>query len=238
MHINDSNYESQESVDKPAEVLIPHNRISDFIGDDGAFDDDPKACLPRISAVSRDAPRISKAAWAALQKSNVPVRLFSFGGGPARIGKNADGSVCIQHLDEKKFRHELSRSAQWIKRRENGDSVTDLPAMPSRDIVQDMLAAPEIPLPQLLQIVHSPVFSRGGALKTTPGYDADCKSYYAPAKGFRVPSVETNPNDSDIEWARRLICDDLLGDFPFVGDAEKAHAVALALQPFARNMID
>lgn len=240
MHSNDSNYESQESADKPEDNRTPHNRIADFdfIGDDGAVCDNPKTFLPKINAGSRDAPRISNAAWASLQKSNTPVRLFCFGGGPARIGRNADGSVCIQHLDEKKFRHELSRSAQWIKRRENGDSTIDLPAMPSRDIVQDMLAAPEIPLPQLLQIVHSPVFSQDGSLKTTPGYDADCKSYYAPAKGFRVPSVATNPNDSDIEWARRLICDDLLGDFPFVGDAEKAHAVALALQPFARNMID
>lgn len=216
----------------------PHNRVADFFGDDGAFVDDPLACLPKISAVSRDAPRISRAAWAALQNSNTPARLFNFGGGPARVGKDADGSVCVQHLDEKKFRHELSRSAQWFRRRENGDSVTDSPAMPSRDIVQDMLAAPEIPLPTLLQIVHSPVFSRDGALRTTPGYDADCKSYYAPAKSFRVPNVHRDPNGAAIEWARRLICDDLLGDFPFVSAAEKAHAVALALQPFARNIID
>jgi putative DNA primase/helicase len=30
---------------------------------------------------------------------------------------------------------------------------------------------------------------------------------------------------------------ELLGDFPFVGDAEKAHAVALLLQPFVRELI-
>lgn len=240
MHSNDSNYESQESVDKPEEVRTPHNRIADFdfIGDDGAVSDNPKTFLPKINAGSRDAPNISNLAWSAVQKSNRPVKLFNFGAQPARIGKDADGAACVQLLDEKRFRHELCRAAQWYKRRESADSCVDVPAMPSKDIVQDMLAAPEIPLPTLLQIVQSPVFSQDGELRTTPGYLRECRSYYAPAKGFRVPSVPRKPNDADIECARRLIRDELLGDFPFVGDSEKAHAVALALQPFARNMID
>lgn len=36
----------------------------------------------------------------------------------------------------------------------------------------------------------------------------------------------------------QLICEDLLGDFPFVGAPEMAHCVALLLLGFVRSMID
>jgi putative DNA primase/helicase len=34
-----------------------------------------------------------------------------------------------------------------------------------------------------------------------------------------------------------LLLDDLFGEFPFVGDAERAHVLALVLLPFVRPMI-
>ena len=37
--------------------------------------------------------------------------------------------------------------------------------------------------------------------------------------------------------ALNLITFELLGDFPFVGNAEEAHASALTLQPFVRELI-
>lgn len=232
------NQSSGEGQPKPKKQH-GRNRISEFLGDDGGREGTARAkCLPAIDAGSRDAPRISELAWKSLQASNRPERLFSFGGSPVRIGKDEAGAVSIQHLDERRFRHVLCRAARWYKRMEKADSVKDCPAMPSKDIVQDMLAAPEIPLPPLRQVVESPVFASNGGLKTTPGYNRDCLSYYAPAKGFRVPAVSHDPSDEDIDEARSLICDELLVDFPFVGEAEKAHAVALTLQPFARNLID
>ena len=33
------------------------------------------------------------------------------------------------------------------------------------------------------------------------------------------------------------MCDELLGDFPFIGQSERAHAVAMFLLPFARDLI-
>ena len=43
---------------------------------------------------------------------------------------------------------------------------------------------------------------------------------------------------SDIAVARSLLLDDLLGDFPFTGEAERAHALALLLVGFVRAIID
>ncbi|MGE0580495.1 hypothetical protein, partial [Reyranella sp.] len=46
------------------------------------------------------------------------------------------------------------------------------------------------------------------------------------------------PSPAEITSARGLIVDDMLGEFPFTGSAERAHAVALLLLGFLRAMID
>ncbi|GAG17382.1 unnamed protein product, partial [marine sediment metagenome] len=63
-------------------------------------------------------------------------------------------------------------------------------------------------------------------------------TYYAPSKGLVVPAVTAKPTRDDVAQATDLLWCELMGDFPFIGDAEKAHAMALALQPFARDLID
>ena len=50
--------------------------------------------------------------------------------------------------------------------------------------------------------------------------------------------VPVRPSAEEIAGARNLLCEDLLGDFPFVGPAELAHVVALLLLGFLRGMID
>jgi putative DNA primase/helicase len=50
-----------------------------------------------------------------------------------------------------------------------------------------------------------------------------------------VPEV---PTAQDVVRASRLIRRDLLGDFPFVTRADRAHAIAALLLPFVRDIID
>ena len=50
--------------------------------------------------------------------------------------------------------------------------------------------------------------------------------------------MPTRPTRSEIAAARTLLLDDLLGDFPFTGEAERAHALALLLVGFVRAMIE
>jgi hypothetical protein len=49
--------------------------------------------------------------------------------------------------------------------------------------------------------------------------------------------VPDDPTLQQIAAARSLLLDDLLGEFPFVSEAERAHALALLLLPFIRPMI-
>jgi hypothetical protein len=105
------------------------------------------------------------------------------------------------------------------------------------DVVRDMLATPNPPLPSLTRIVEATVFGQDGTLLTTPGYHPGAKTYYAPAADFVVPPIPTQPTPGDIQRAKDLV-NELLYDFPWVSDADRAHAVAVFLLPYARALID
>ena len=115
-----------------------------------------------------------------------------------------------------------------------------LGAAPPRDVVTDMLSNPQLPLPPLRRVVNVPVFSADGHL-VTGGYDGRSGIYCDPGTGFVLPAVPTAPSAEEIAEARRLLEFEVLGDFPFDGGddgaASRAHALALMLQPFAREMI-
>lgn len=173
-------------------------------------------------------------AWARLRTRNDPPRLFRHGGVMTRIETDDSGRVVLQVLDVDRLSYELGRAATWF-RVFRGRRV---PAEPRVRLVKDMLAEPEPSLPILTRIVEAPVFARDGSLQLEPGYHPGGRVYYAPAAGFTVPTVADHPTAADVAKARRLIAEELLGDFPFIGPEERAHAVALVLLPFARDLID
>ncbi len=53
-----------------------------------------------------------------------------------------------------------------------------------------------------------------------------------------MPGVAASPSKTEVDCAKRLLIDDLLGDFPFEGDSERTHALGLTLLPFGRSLID
>ena len=85
-----------------------------------------------------------------------------------------------------------------------------------------------------------PVFTHDGVLVDQPGFHRASGLYYSPPKKFVVPPVPEFPSPSDVAEAKRLLFDELLGDFPFKDDggASRAHALSAILVPFAREMID
>jgi hypothetical protein len=104
------------------------------------------------------------------------------------------------------------------------------------------------------RVVEVPVF---GALDAdghatflgAPGYDPFARVYYEPAQGildyaYIGSKWGSSFNDGidtvrepNVAYAKRIILDQLLADFPFTDDASKAHAVALLLEPFVREAI-
>ena len=190
---------------------------------------------PRLSADDGDLDRIVHETWTVIHASNDPPWLFRSGGLPTWTVRDDDGLATAKPLTEDRLRHTLAQIADWRRHtRKDGD----VPAHPPAAVVKSILATPDPSLPVLTGITTTPVFGRSGELLTRPGYHPDARLLYDPPPGFVLPVVPTSPTEADIAAARQLLLDDLLGDFPFTGDAEKAHALSLLLTGFVRAMID
>ena len=188
---------------------------------------------PRINAKQQDLPTVSAEAWRALQDSNEPPRLFVYGDVPSRIVPRGEDDVALEVLTVHRFRYEVARSADWFQNTQNGQT----PAMPPLDVVRDLLAHPAPPLPELRRITRAPVFVPGPRLLNVPGYDTRSQTYYAQPDCLAALEVPSRPSRDAIGSARRFLLEELLGDFPFVADSDRAHALCLMLLPFVRPLI-
>lgn len=121
--------------------------------------------------------------------------------------------------------------ANWVQGRD------EEPAKPPVDVIRDVLATPNPPLPILTRITDVPVFAPDGSLSTDEGYHAAGHTYRMPRPGLVIPDVPSAPTQEDIEAAKDLILG-MISEFPFVDQADRAHAVGLLVLPFVRDLID
>lgn len=148
-------------------------------------------------------------------------------------------SGAVRVVDFKRFRFLLTEAANWytVSVSRQGDVVRK-PAVPTRDLLENILIAGSDlwTYPVLDRIVTTPVFATDGSLRSEPGYHPASRSLYCPPDDLVVPKVKKKPSKADVEEAKRIVSE-LFQDFDFVGEADIAHAWAMLLQPFARELI-
>jgi len=195
---------------------------------------DDEGDLPTIDVGDRDLPRAAASAWDALRRANEPPSLFLYAGRPARMLPGTGGRPRLELLDVDKLRYDVARSAHHTMRSKAGDLVA---AEPRASVMHDMLANPAPPLPVLERVVAVPVVAADGTLLTAPGYHQDARIYYAKPRDLVVPAVAASPSAAEVRAAVELLVEHLLVDFPFDSEASLAHAVAMLVQPFVRELI-
>lgn len=212
--------------------------IADLVASQGLPMDQAADNRPRI-VVNRQMHEVSQDAVGALVARNAvsPV-VFKTGGNLARISREADGAgndlVMIKVYNHGGLRGHLGRSAVWV--RAGADADADVP--PPREVVDDLLGNADIfGLPILQHVVHCPTFAQDGSLHDRPGYSAMTQSWYEPRGSLDLGELPLAPTDDDIHSAVQLLLYDYLVDFPFEGEADRTHALALLLLPFVRAMI-
>jgi hypothetical protein len=186
---------------------------------------------PEIDAGIGDLAEASSAAQGALQKANNPARYFSHGGELVRIEADDDARPFTRPLGVHHLKHHLARAAHYFK-------VTDFgraDARPPLDVVHDLLASPEKMWPVLRRITSVPVFAADGTMCQTPGYNAAARAWYDPTN-LVVNRIPERPDDVAVAQAVDLV-GEMVRDFPFVDEADRAHAIAMTLQPTARDLI-
>ena len=218
---------TEQEVDADAVLQIGQHRPLNY---QGSGND-----IPILRADEGDLGRAVAQVWSVVMASNRTPWVFRFAGQPTWVVPDDEGRPVATILNEERLRHMLARLARWVRENAKGDL---LPAPPPVATVKSVLATPDPALPVLTGIVNTPVFGRSGTLITAPGYHPDARLLYVPAPGFTVPDIPKRPTETEIAAARELICEDLFGDFPFTGEAERAHVVALLLLGFLRGMVD
>ena len=144
-----------------------------------------------------------------------------------------DGKPAIDLLTQDKMKELLASRIRFLEMNAQGYVSA---AHPPQTVVTNMLVtAVPPPLPRIRRLVTAPVFASDGSLLTSVGYHASARLYCVP--DFSLPVVAMTPTDVDVTEARRLLLEtELLGDFVFVGAADKAHAIALLLLFFVRDL--
>ena len=195
----------------------------------------PANPLPPLRADNGDLASASNRCWDILEGANTPPWLFRIGGQPGWIERDDQGLPQPIPLSENRLRHVLALVADWRKLNSQNQLV---PAHPPIAVVKNLLATANPDIPVLAGVVTVPVFGRDGTLVTTPGYHPATRLLFEPGAGFVLPAVPMQPTAAEVAAARTLLLDDMLGDFPFTSEAERAHALALLLLPLVREMID
>ena len=175
-------------------------------------------------------PSLHAKACAAIVQGNNPPIMFRQGERIVRLIRDSSGAPKLQVVTKDVMRHELS---DWAHFHRNATRL-DLPPM---DLVNDLLAARELPLPVLRAVTTAPVFASEGSLSLTPGYNEKSQLYYAPMPGFTALDVPATVTIDDVQAANKLICNELLVDFPMASKADRDNAVAMMLLQYVREFI-
>jgi putative DNA primase/helicase len=199
----------------------------------GALELGAKTSLPKINIEVTDLSVITPCALKHLTAANKPPYLFRYGGSLAWLELGDEATPFVQHLTESHLRHELARTMRWGVIRNKKWA----PKLPPIAIVRDMFATPNSPFPVLESVVQTPVFGLDGSIQLTAGYHPASRSFYLPRPGFSVPTIP-EPSAEEVARAKSLLVEELLGDFPFVSDADRAHAIAFSLLFYLRNLIE
>lgn len=90
--------------------------------------------------------------------------------------------------------------------------------------------------PPIIRVASAPFFTASGRYVSEPGYNPESKTYYFGTDDILAPPLQ--PAMHEIEAASSFILDEMLGDFHFTSDGDRATCLAMMLQPLVRAMID
>ncbi len=172
-------------------------------------------------------------AWAAIAEANTPAQFFNFGGLASWVKTSSHDQATVEEITVKRMHFLMGETADWYKIARQ----QEYPTRPPKPVAEHLVANPHPPLPRLRRLATAPVFDASGSLVVAPGFHEESGIFLAP-RGLSVQRVSHSPLPSEIEKAKNLIVHELLGDFPFVDDADLVNAVELLLLPFVRELID
>jgi hypothetical protein len=189
--------------------------------------------LPTVNISSRKLNELVDEVLGNIAAANdVDPEIFAHG---SEVVKVVGQPVRTVSIDANMLAYEADERMHFEKTQPRGGlAVANAPAR----VVDTIMSLPSKPFPNLTRLSYTPFFAPSGRYVDQPGYDQEAQTYYAPPPGLTVPEIPAEPTRVQVTAARDFILQNILVDFPFVDQADRAHAVALMLLPFVRDMID
>jgi putative DNA primase/helicase len=149
--------------------------------------------------------------------------------------KTGAGAPTIQELRPQTLKAVLTSVVHWIRKKNTKEGWKDVSAMPTDDIVADVLHRGQWPEVRVLAAIsETPLLRPDGSIVQVPGYDPETNYIYKPSETF--PEVPESPTRED---ASRALAElrEVFADFPYVDDAAAYVPVAAVLSIMARPAI-
>lgn len=182
---------------------------------------------PRIQINDRDAHSVTEDCWEVFERQPTPT-LFQQGGRLVRLAETEHGRV-IRLVPAVTLRAMLNKEACFVRVFDRKEGRVEEHAGPCPTWVSEgMEALPRTDLCALESVVTAPFFSPERDLVVEPGYHRESRCWLED-HGCVVADIP-------LEDAKAIL-EDWLVDFKFEQGFDRTNAIALALLPFVRQMI-
>lgn len=169
-----------------------------------------------------------------MRNEDVP-SLYIRSGGLCWITED-DGRPVVRQLTPDNLRAYFAEHVYTYKNVKAGDDFREVRMPVMRQTCATILGRQAWSLPRLAGLATGPVLRKDGSLVQDAGYDPATGLYLVPK--HNLPPIPENPDDELLRWARDLLLDQVLRDFPWVQRSDKAQYVASLFIPLMRNYID
>lgn len=196
-------------------------------------DETPSGDKPEVVISGRELDVVTDEIVGHLHAANDPPDLFVRGGKITAVRADETGAPIVEAIDGYQVRDRISRALIPVRVDKDGKRSRSAPPL---DLAANVLAQKAWPFPALAGVTQLPTLRPDGTIHADAGYDPITRLIYVP-NGLDVPPIPHEPDAGEVTEALETLRDDLLGDFPFEDDANRANAVAMLLSPFIRPAI-
>lgn len=176
---------------------------------------------PIVCTTDRNLDELTLEVWRNLVRATESApTLFRRGGELVRVARDP---VRVEPLNEHRLRHEIAQRMSFSQRTREGLTHVS----PPKDLVQNLLADPEPPLPRLAGLRDGFAFAPDGRLVGGAGFDRESGFYIVNA--LEIPEFSGSAAE-----ALSFLTLELLSDFPFASAADLSNAQGFLLSAHLR----
>ena len=153
---------------------------------------------------------------------------------PSSHGRKTQVTV-LKRISVSNLRYIVSKwVAVYTKRKKDKDKNKDVVIDPPTNVLQDLLDLGHWPFFHVSGVINSPTMRPDGTILIDAGYDQATGLWHYIDLNLTVPAIEERPDKAKAIAALQLL-EDLLDEFPFVTELDRAVALAAILTAVLRG---